>query len=212
MWERRRATSSFLLGVYLTMFKQDQFCRKIFWLSDKLFSWYCKWANINHIHLNTKSSYVFQQKIETAHQSNKSQRIIVATEYFSITLQLYFSLTMGLTPFNSFNSSTNWLSVLFWKRPTKPYERPPSSHPAGLHCQSAILFPDSTVISQPSGAVLPDLCFDLCLGSPSSSTSFGLESRLKPPLLIYEPFHTVLLPLQTQPWPTLQDNLLALNK
>lgn len=67
-----------------------------------------------------------------------------------------------------------------------------------------MLFPDSAVISQPSGAAHPDLCCDLCLNSPTSSTSTSLGSRLKPPLLIYEPFHTALLPLEAQPWRTVQ--------
>lgn len=70
-------------------------------------------------------------------------------------------------------------------------------HSAIQSCQSAIQFPDSTVISQPSGAALPDLCLDLRLNSLSPSTSYNPESQLRPPLLIYEPFHTVLLPLET---------------
>lgn len=131
-------------------------------------------------------------KPEILHQSIKQRHIIAATV-------LYFS------------TSSDWLSVLFWKRPTKLLERPPSlSYPASLPCQSAILFPDSTVISQPSGAALPDLCLDLRLNSPSSSTSSSPQIRLGPPLLIYEPFHTGLLPLETQPWPTLHGTLLAL--
>lgn len=152
-------------------------------------------------------------KPEIMHQSSKDQRVIAATDYFNTaTLQSYFILTMCLIPFHSPNGPCTWLSVLFWKRPTKLLERPPSLiRPASLPCQSAILFPDSTVISQPSGAALPDLCLDLRLNSPSSSTSSSLESRLGPPLLIYEPFHTVLLPLETQPWPTLHGTLLALN-
>lgn len=97
-----------------------------------------------------------------------------------------------------------WLVICaVLKEANQTVKRPPSlRRPASLPCQSAILFPDSTVISQPSGAALPDLCLDLRLNSPSSSTSSSLESRLGPPLLIYEPFHTVLLPLETQPWPT----------
>lgn len=67
-----------------------------------------------------------------------------------------------------------------------------------------MLFPDSAVISQPSGAAHPDLCGDLCLNNPTSSAGSSLERRLKPPLLIYEPFHTALLPLEARPWRTVQ--------
>lgn len=152
-------------------------------------------------------------KPATEHQSSKGHRVIATTDYLNTAaLQSYFILAMCLIPFRSLNGPSDWLSVLFWKRPTKLLERPPSlSRPVSLPCQSAILFPDSTVISQPSGAALLDLCLDLRLNRLSSSTSFSLESRLGPPLLIYEPFHTVLLPLETQPWPTLHGTLLALN-
>lgn len=67
-----------------------------------------------------------------------------------------------------------------------------------------MLFPDSPVISQPSGAAHSDLCRDLCLNSPTSSAGSSLERRLKPPLLIYEPFHTALLPLEARPWRAVQ--------
>lgn len=147
------------------------------------------------------------------HPSSRRRTIIAATHQFStVTLQSHFILTMCLIPFHSPSGSSDWLSVLFWKRPTKLLERPPSlSYTARLPCQSAILFLDSTVISQPSGAALPDLCLDLRLNSPSSSTSSSPQIRLGPPLLIYEPFHTGLLPLETQPWPTLHGTLLALS-
>lgn len=129
-------------------------------------------------------------------------------DYF--TLLPYFTLTMCLIPFHSPSGPYDWLSVMFWKGPTKLLERPSSlKRPARLPCQSAILFPDSTVISQPSGAALSDLCLDLRLNSRSFSTSSSPGSRLGPPLLIYEPFHTVLLPLETQPWPTLHSTLVA---
>lgn len=130
---------------------------------------------------------------------NPGRRVI---DYF--TLLLNFTFAMCLIPFHSPSGPSDWLLVMLWKRPTKLLERPPSLWcPARLPCQSAILFPDSTVISQPSGAALSDLCLDLRLNSPSFSTSSSPGSSLGPPLLIYEPFHTVLLPLETKPWPTL---------
>lgn len=174
---------------------------------------FSKWEGTKKTDIKGNKTIIsISTKPATAHQSSKGWRVITATDYLNTTLQSYFIRTMCLIPFHSLNGPSDWLSVLFWKRPTKLLERPPSlSRPASLPCQSAILFPDSTVISQPSGAALPDLCLDLFLNSLSSSTSSSLESRLKPPLLIYEPFHTVLLPLETQPWPTLQGTLLALN-
>lgn len=148
-----------------------------------------------------KLRYLFPEMVR---QSSKGRRVIAATDYFTTaTLQLYFILAMFFHTFPLPQWSL-WLVICaVLKEANQTVKRPPSlRRPASLPCQSAILFPDSTVISQPSGAALPDLCLDLRLNSPSSSTSSSLESRLGPPLLIYEPFHTVLLPLETQPWPT----------
>ena len=104
-------------------------------------------------------------------------------------------------------------SVLFGRWTTKPVERPPSlGRPASLNpanrpsrFQTAQSFPSP--VEQH-----PDLCLDLRLKQPL------LQHQLQPreqavgqPQLIYEPFYTVLLPLETLPWPTLHGTLLALN-
>lgn len=73
---------------------------------------------------------------------------------------------------------------------------------------------ETAVISQPSGAALTDLTHtahrqthtthtlpDLGVGCPPPpQLCSSPESRSRPPLLIYEPFHTALLPLESQPW------------
>lgn len=72
-----------------------------------------------------KLRYLFPEMVR---QSSKGRRVIAATDYFTTaTLQLYFILAMCLIPFHSPNGPSDWLSALFWKRPTKLLKGHPPS-------------------------------------------------------------------------------------